>query len=222
MLVNLHTHHLKIEKDIRSIENIIVDIEFVDNVENYGLNPLKYYSAGIHPWYITENRYEEQLYILDKLANNPQIKAIGEVGLDKLKGASFELQEKVFISSLRIAERVNKPLIIHCVKSYSELLSIQKLVKPKVPLIIHGFNKNIELALDLVKKGFYLSFGIDLLKTEALQQVLEGVSLEQVFFETDDKAIEISEIYTKAAEVLKIDVSQLKEVVFENYLFVFK
>jgi TatD DNase family protein len=222
MLVNLHTHHLKTEIDVRSIENIIVDIEFVDNIENYGLDPSKYYSAGIHPWYIQENRYEEQLYILDKLANNPQIKAIGEVGLDKVRGANFELQEKVFLSTIRTAERVGKPIIIHCVKSFSELLSIQKLVKPKVPLIIHGFNKNIELALDLISKGFYLSFGVDLLKNHALEEVLKNNPLEQLFLETDDKDVQISAVYTKAAEILKMDIAELEEVIFENYIVVFK
>jgi TatD DNase family protein len=222
MLVNLHTHHSKTEKDVRSIENIIVDIEFVDNIENYGLDPLKYYSAGIHPWYIEENRFEEQLYILDKLANNPQIKAIGEVGLDKIKGPSFEIQEKVFLASIRTAERVGKPVIIHCVKSYSELLSIQKLIKPKVPLIIHGFNKNLELAFDLIKKDFYLSFGADLLKNESLNLVLKNMPVEQIFFETDDKEISIQEIYEMTAKTLEKPFEEVEEMIFENYMSIFK
>ncbi len=222
MLLNLHTHHLKIENGVKSIENVIIDTEFVDNIGLYNLDPNKLYSAGIHPWYIDENRYEEQLYILDKLANNPQIKAIGEAGLDKIKGGSFETQEKVFLASIRTAERVGKPMIIHCVKSYAELISIAKLVKPKVPLILHGFNKNLELAQDLIKKGFYLSFGVDFLKHTALQEILKSITLEQVFFETDDKDVEIQDIYKLAAKVLDIKVEALEEIIFENYLVAFK
>lgn len=222
MLLNLHTHHLNTEKGVKCIENIIVDVEFVDNIELYNLDPKKFYSAGIHPWYLDENRYEEQLYILDKLANNPQIKAIGEAGLDKLKGASFETQEKVFLASIRTAERVGKPVIIHCVRSFAELMSIAKIVKPKVPLIVHGFNKNIELAQDLIKKGFYLSFGSDLLKNDALKDVLKSISVEQIFFETDDKEIEIREIYDAAAKVMGLEIEKLEEIIFENYLVVFK
>jgi TatD DNase family protein len=222
MLVNLHTHQANSAKEIRTLENIIVDVEFVDNIEKYGLDPLKYYSAGIHPWYIEENRFEEQLYILDKLANNPQIKAIGEVGLDKVKGVGFELQEKVFLAAIRTAERVGKPIIIHCVKSYSELLSIQKLVKPRVPLIVHGFNKNLELALDLVKKGFYLSFGAELIQNIALQEVLKKMPIEQVFLETDDKDIDILEVYNSAASSLSIASEELSETIFENYMSIFK
>lgn len=219
MLLNLHTHLLKKQADEQIIFNeIIPDSE--QALEDFSLqNVDNWLSAGIHPWYINEKMYNLQLKKLASLAKDPNIKFIGECGLDRLKGAPLPLQEEIFIKQIRIAEDVKKPVIIHCVKCYNELLSIKKIVRPRIPMIVHGFNTKIEIARQLIDKGFYLSLGGALLHEDSnALKVLQEIPLEKLFLETDDKDISMIAIYDKAAEVRRLSMKELEKVIFDNYL----
>lgn len=219
MLLNLHTHLLKKQADEQIIFNeIIPDSE--QALEDFGLqNVDNWLSAGIHPWYINEKLHNLQLKKLASVAKDSNIKFIGECGLDRLKGAPLPLQEEIFIKQIRIAEDVKKPVIIHCVKCYNELLSIKKIVRPRIPMIVHGFNTKIEIARQLLDKGFYLSLGGALLHEESnALKVLQEIPLEKLFLETDDKDISIIDIYQKTAEVRGLTMEELEKVVFDNYL----
>ena len=222
MLLNLHTHLLKKQADEQIIFNeIIPDSETA--LEDFTLqNTDTWLSVGIHPWYINEQLSNLQLKKLAILAQNPAIKFIGECGLDRLRGAALPLQEAIFIKQIRIAEDLKKPVIIHCVKCYNELLSIKKIVRPRVPLVVHGFNTKIEIARQLIDKGFYLSLGGALLQEESnALKVLQEIPLDRLFLETDDKDISIIDIYTKVAEVKNISIEELEKIVFDNYFGVF-
>lgn len=219
MLLNLHTHLLKKQANEQIIFNeIIPDSE--EGLENFSLQNIdNWLSAGIHPWYINEKLYNLQLKKLEGIAQNPVIKFIGECGLDRLKGAPLPLQEEIFIKQIRMAEEVKKPVIIHCVRCYNELISIKKIVRPRVPFIVHGFNTKIEIARQLLDKGFYLSLGGALLKEESnTLKVLNEIPLEKLFLETDDKDISIIDIYQKAAEIKSLSIEELEKIVFDNYL----
>lgn len=219
MLLNLHTHLLKKQANEQIIFNeIIPDSE--EGLENFSLQNIdNWLSAGIHPWYINEKLYNLQLKKLEGIAQNPVIKFIGECGLDRLKGAPLPLQEEIFIKQIRMAEDVKKPVIIHCVRCYNELISIKKIVRPRVPFIVHGFNTKIEIARQLLDKGFYLSLGGALLKEESnTLKVLNEIPLERLFLETDDKDISIIDIYQKAAEIKSLSIEELEKIVFDNYL----
>jgi TatD DNase family protein len=176
-------------------------------------------SVGIHPWSVSEELFSEQLEILEFLAADSRVKAIGEIGLDKLKGPDLKLQEEVFLKQIRIAETVRKPIVIHCVKSFNELIAIKKVVRPKVPMIIHGYNRKADLAIELTKKGFFLSFGKALIGAELVKSALKNIPLSQVFFETDDdNELIVSEVYKSASEVLNIEMEELKDSIYQNYL----
>ncbi|RFS16811.1 hydrolase TatD [Emticicia sp. C21] len=219
MLLNLHTHLLKKQADEQIIFNeIIPDSE--EGLENFEIqNTESWLSAGIHPWYINEKLYNLQLKKLAGIAKDPAIKFIGECGLDRLKGAPLPLQEEIFIKQIRIAEDLKKPVIIHCVRCYNELISIKKIVRPRVPFVVHGFNTKIEIARQLLDKGFYLSLGGALLNEESnALKVLQEIPLERLFLETDDKDISIIDIYQKAVEVKDLSMEELEKVVFDNYL----
>ncbi len=219
MLLNLHTHFLKKQADEQIIFNeIIPDSE--DALEDFTLqNTDTWLSAGIHPWHISEQLYKLQLNKLADLAQNPAVKFIGECGLDRLKGAALPLQEEVFIKQIRIAEELNKPVIIHCVRCYNELISIKKIVRPRVPMIVHGFNTKIEIARQLIDKGFYLSLGGALLYEDSnALRVLQEMPIERLFLETDDEDISIIDIYQKVAKVKGVSIEELEKIVFDNYL----
>jgi TatD DNase family protein len=85
-----------------------------------------------------------------------------------------------------------------------------------VPMIIHGFNKNIQLASDCISKGFYLSFGKATLLTLSLQNTLKELPLDKIFLETDTSDFEIEELYQKVAQLKNISLKNLELQLLEN------
>ncbi len=225
MLINIHTHNPEKQDNQQIIYNLIIP-QTEEALETFPdkIIPNTWLSAGIHPWYIaerlpSENNQKLQLEKLRKLAQYQDIKFIGECGLDRLKGSPLPLQEEMFIKQIRIAEEVKKPLIIHCVKCFNELISIKKIVRPKVPMIVHGFNNNLTIAQMLLEKGFYISLGTAILQENSnAAHLLTQIPLEKLFLETDDKDTSITEIYEKASFILKMPLDKLEDTIFANYL----
>lgn len=161
-------------------------------------------SMGIHPWYIQSGGLNEQFEELTSYAGLPNIIAIGECGLDKATDTDWQVQVIAFTEQVRLANQLKKPLIIHCVRAYEEVLHILKEENVHVPVIFHGFNKNIQLAERLVNMGYYLSFGAALLNEGFhAAKALTHLPLERIFLETDDSAVPIEQIYETATGWLK-------------------
>ena len=90
-----------------------------------------YASAGIHPWELTLENANSQWETLRHSITDKRIVAIGECGLDKLKGPSMALQTIVFKQEATLAEENSLPLIIHCVKAFNELIQLKKEISPR-------------------------------------------------------------------------------------------
>ena len=175
--------------------------------------PEHYFSVGIHPQNINE-QWENDLENLKMISQNPKCLAIGECGLDALVNIDENLQKKVFEAQILWANQIQKPIIIHCVKRFQELIPFQKIAK--VPMIIHGFNKKKAIADEMLKHGFYLSFGKSVLHNLSLQTTLKEIPLEKIFIETDDADFDIAELYQKVAEIKEISVEKLQEQISKN------
>lgn len=220
MFLDFHTHRIQNNANIQSILNFIIP-EKDDDIEDFSFESFstsQWISAGIHPWYVSKNYSNIQLDILREVAKNQSVKLIGECGLDRTKGVSLHLQEEVFIKQIRIAEEVRKPLVIHCVRCFSELLSIKKVVRPKIPMVVHGFNTNLEIAKQLLEKDFYFSLGSAILSENSnAQELLKTIPIEKLFLETDDSEVEIEQIYEAASKLKNIDIHTLMDTIKENY-----
>lgn len=208
--INIHTHHLSTDNNVFLFNNRFgFDKEFYLE---------KYFSIGIHPWdihVISDNKMIE----FEKLIQNPNCLAIGECGLDKVCKSDFRKQKYFLTEQLQFALKYNKPVIIHCVKAYDDLIGVCKPFIHKIPLIIHGFNKTDELAKQLINKGFYLSVSDDFLKKTKLEKELT----DKLFFETDDKQpLSIIEIYELASKKWDIDKELLKKKISSNFASLFK
>lgn len=206
---DIHTHQPAVDPEDVAIVNRIIgrdqeEISF----------PGQWCSVGIHPWYI--NNVQEQLSCLESVALSPSVVAIGEAGLDKLAETSLKIQQEVFLEQVALAERVGKPLVIHCVKAWSELVAARKSVKPHMPWVIHGFRGNAELALQLTGQGFYLSFG-EYFNPQALQVARTGC----LFAETDEKKVDIRSVYRRIASSLQISLEELAAILEKNMQNVF-
>lgn len=178
----------------------------------------KYFSVGIHPW---DANLHVSLIELEKLIQHENCLAIGECGLDKVIDIDLELQKKVFISQLDLAVKFQKPVIIHCVKAFDELIEICKSYHSKIFLIIHGFNKSLQLAKQLIDKGFYISLNYSLFKKEDYDY--SNLPIDKLFFETDNNnSVLIEEVYQKAADCFQIQEDDLKEKIYSNFTTLFK
>jgi len=182
------------------------------------LSPEKQYSLGIHPWYIQEGA--AQYEALKAAIDQPNVSAIGECGLDAMRGASPDLQKEIFQKQIQLANACNKPLVIHCVRAFPQTLSLLK--QAKVPVIFHGFNKKRAVADGILKQGYYLSFGAELLKEDsAAYAVFDTVPDDRFFFETDDKAVDIKEIYKAGCRIRKTEEDAIILQVQQNFKNVF-
>jgi len=205
----VHTHHSQPD-DVIAILNV--------DPEAYKNESARFVSIGIHPWYIQEYDVTDIIEKIKIAAGSENVKAIGESGLDRLAETPMKVQETVFIKQIEIAEACNKPLIIHCVKAFDELIRIKKEQQVKTPMIIHGYNNNEQIAEQLIKNGFYLSFGKALLNENSnAQMVIKKLSWEQLFLETDNSDLSINDIYEKAAALKNISVEELKEKMMLNF-----
>lgn len=179
------------------------------------------FSIGIHPWYIKEENTDTELSFIAQQLQHKNCIALGECGLDKLSETDYKLQLKVFKAQILLSEEYQKPLIIHCVKSFQEVLLLKKDIKPQQPWIIHGFNKNSQVAVSLIKNNCFVSFGKSLLQNEKLQDAFKEISLENIFLETDDSEIAIETIYKKAAEIKNVTIKEIKKNIHQNFNKIF-
>ncbi len=175
--------------------------------------PQNKFSVGIHPKDVSEH-FDERFLWLKRVSEDENCIAIGECGLDGLIEVDEELQEECFEKQILWANEIKKPVIIHCVRRFSQLLRFKKFAE--VPMIVHGFNKKRNIADDLQNAGFYLSFGKAVLQNVYLQQILADFPISRMFLETDDADFEIEELYQKTSELKSISMENLENQIQEN------
>ena len=208
-LLDIHSHHLS-EESSRAILNI----RFLE--DEFSPEAGRFYSVGVHPWEVeSEDRIDWVLF--EELACHPQVLAIGECGMDKHVHAELlQAQERIFSRQLAIAERLGKPVLIHNVRSTGIIELLKKNASGNIPWIQHGFRGKPELALEMLRSGFYLSLGI-----RYNEDSLRVIPLDRLFLETDDSGVDIRQVYEKAARTLEISIEKLTEQVQHNIENVF-
>jgi TatD DNase family protein len=209
---NLHTHKYTNQDSV---------LELVNQYSQEFDDAIPYYSVGIHPWYIVKDRVEVNLAIIESKLKEPNCLAIGECGLDKRIEIPIELQQMVFERQLLLAQKYNKAVVIHCVAAFQELIETKKRLNISVPMIIHGFSKNGQVANQLIANGFHISFGKYLLQKKELKEVFIKIPNDRIFLETDTKEEGIEAVYQLAANYKGITVLKIQEIINSNFAEVF-
>jgi TatD DNase family protein len=214
--VDIHTHSAKLGDNLIQI----VNLDLGQSCPEQG-----YYSYGIHPWTLDKADFQID-EILNKLKENlqqPQVVALGEAGLDKMHKDSFEKQIELFERQISLSEDMQKPMILHDVKSHNEIIALRKKHKAKQPWILHGFNGTEQDIRQLTGQGLYLSVGESLLHPERkIVKSLKNIPLEMLFLETDMAEIGIETVYEAAAKLLETELSELKTKIFSNFARIFR
>jgi len=211
--IDIHTHKENSEPGVITVQNIYPG-------EGFGaFRGNNYYSVGLHPWHIKSGQENNRmLETVEKSCKFDHVIFIGECGLDKQCGMDFKEQERVFLQQVELAEKMGKPVIIHCVKAYEEILAVRKKLNVKTPWIIHGFTGNTQQAGQLAKHGFLFSFGKALFNegskaAEAFRRLPENL----IFLETDELPEPVKEIYKKASEIRGTGISLLAKSIESNF-----
>ena len=135
----------------------VVNLNYCDDLPAEG-----YYSIGIHPWLteeMTKDDIDKAIKEMADKATDERVVAIGECGIDLLRGGNIDLQEYALRHQIELSETLEMPLIIHMVKATDAIIRLKKEIKPKQTWIIHGFRGKPELARQLTGQGINLSFG---------------------------------------------------------------
>lgn len=207
--IDIHTHFLPKDNNVFLFNNRFgsKDKMYQDSI----------FSVGIHPW---DSSQEISTSELEQLISHKNCLAIGECGLDKLNGPELFLQKRVFEYQLNLAVKYQKPVIVHCVKAFDELIEICELYKTKISVIIHGFNKSQQLAKQLIDKGFYLSFSDSVFKKKDFD--FKTIPIKKIFLETDNnETLLIKDVYALASNYFNIKENDLKEKIYSNFNTVF-
>ena len=206
--IDLHSHRHNQEAGVISVYNLLLH-------EKHGIPGIPF-SAGLHPWYALELSQEILSRELDSCAASPNLIAFGETGLDKVCDVPIQLQQDVFELHLKKAVEHCKPLILHCVKAWDEIIEIA--AGFPVIKILHGYNGSAQLTVRLLKLGFNFSIGKAILNPDAkIHQAIPMIPLSSLFCETDDSDVSIQIVYAGMGASLKLGEEALREAIFNNF-----
>lgn len=201
MIYDVHTHHHPTIPGTAIVQ--LTPTSFLPQ-------PKHFYSVGLHPWDIRDD-WRTQMAKLLVMSLHTRVVMIGETGLDKKNSpVPIELQMEVLREHVRLSELIRKPLIIHCVKAFDELLSIRKEMKATLPWIIHGFRGGVEQWQQLTRSGLYVSIG-----EHYNSELVQALPLQQILLESDTLG-DINNIYNLVSNTTNLDNSNLKEHVASN------
>ena len=209
--IDIHTHSVKTDDNLIQIVNLDL---------NQPCPEQDYYSYGIHPWSLDSADFQMKtaLQSLEEKVKLPNVVALGEAGLDKMHKASFKQQIELFERQIEFSEALQKPMILHDVRSHNEIIALRKKHKPQQPWILHGFSGTEQDVRQLIGQGIYLSVGESLLHPERkIYKSFKFIDLDYLFLETDMAEIGIEAVYEAAARLLEMDLSVLQTRIFANF-----
>lgn len=211
--IDVHTHGSHPGEGIFAVENLMANETTLPSDI-----PDRCCSIGIHPWYLNENNQHYLIKRIETSAGAPNLIAIGEAGFDMIRGPSEELQAEVFEFQVKIAAEHGKPVVIHCVRAWSNLLASHRKLKPSTPWLVHGFRGKRELAMQLISRGIFLSFWFDFVMRKESTPLLRSLPPEKIMLETDGAGVDIMEIYIKVSRDLGMELNELKKMLYDNYM----
>jgi TatD DNase family protein len=225
--IDFHTHLHQAQYELPADTLKVFSIELEDFIKSPPVHRQNnFYSVGLHPWRLPESLNHLQTHI-DKLRNiidQPGVIALGEAGLDRIKGADINVQTAYLEKIIELSEQTDKPLIVHCVRCYPELISLKKRLAANTKMMVHGYNAKPEILEQLFEHKFYVSLGIKALKREDICLYIRNnpLTLSQLCLETDDSDITIQDVFALAARELGLDIEKVSRIMKNNFVSLFQ
>jgi len=176
------------------------------------------FTLGLHPWRVNPAQLAKDLSAVAAGIRHPRCLAVGECGLDRCCATPWPEQQRAFSAQLALAVQEDRPLVLHAVKAWAEIIAARNAARTQRPWAIHAFRGKRELALDLVRHGFMLSFGVALIQAPTMREALAAVPADSFFLETDDApGADLARLYHVAADLRGISVTELARRIFANF-----
>lgn len=246
MLLDSHAH-LCSSSFTEDLDEVILRAEQanVSTIVNIATSPQELIS-GIalskkHPWiynvasttpHDVEKETTETFEFFEDRAESGDLCAIGETGLDYYyEHSPKETQKTSFKRYIKLAKRLNLPLVIHCREAFSDLYKILDEEFPFGKVLLHCFTGTIEEANEGIKRGYFISFSgiVTFKKSQSLQQTAKELPLDKILIETDcpylapekkrgqrNEPSFIVETAQKMADLRGISFEELSEITFDN------
>jgi len=195
-------------------------------------------AIGLHPTHVGDEIFDYQKY-LALAKNSPKVVAIGETGLDFYRTTDPELrvkQKELFLNHLRLAQELDKPLILHCRDAYNDLLKILELQVSSYKLhgVIHCFSGNRQQAKQFLEMGLFLGFTGVITYSSDYKAIIKDLPLEKILIETDcpylapvphrgqrNEPLFVEYVAQKIAEIRGLSLEKVAEQTFQNTLQLF-
>ncbi len=208
MLIDFHTHSKRETDDTLEVVSIHKDKK----------EPWDWYTVGFHPWWSPRILTDAELdFLKEKLESDSFCLGLGECGLDKLKGVDLQLQEAIFRQQIELANALNAPLIVHCVRVYDSVLKLHRLLA-KTPWVVHGYKRHQILARSIIEQGIYLSVAPDENMAVSFVDTLRYLPIDRFFIETDsDTKLNIRQRYELLSTIRKMEMNVLEQELFNNF-----
>lgn len=191
-----------------------------------------YAVVGIHP-HDAKTLDEKVLQNLYKLAKEPEVVAVGEIGLDYYRNLSpKEKQKEAFIAQIKLAEEIGKPVVIHDRDAHQDIMDIIKQEKAgKYGGVMHCYSGHLPMAIELMKAGFYISFAgpVTFNNARKTQEVAANIPLDRILIETDcpylapepmrgkqNEPAYVSYIARKIAEIRRKEMDEIAYITSRN------
>lgn len=226
----------RIEKNLDFVVNIGFDLESSQKSTEYATKyPFVYAAIGFHPDEI--EKYDDEVEKkLEKLAENKKVLAIGEIGLDyHWMIRPKEEQWRIFKRQLKLAEKVNKPVVIHTREAMEDTISILNEF-PNITGILHCYPGSVETAKKMIDR-FYLGVGgvLTFKNGKKLVKVVQEIPIEKIVIETDcpymapvpyrgqrNEPIYTEEVAKKIAELKNMNYEDVVKITNKNTRKAFK
>lgn len=193
-------------------------------------------SVGLHPNDNIAEVFDAGAYA--KLAEDQKIVAIGECGLDYVRSGGTdeekEAQHRRFLAHIELAQKVNKPIIVHCRNAHDDMIEILAREKPSVPVIIHFCTVSGEVAQKYLDLGCYLSFPGPITYTDMYDDSILIAPLDKILAETDapfaapvpnrgkrNEPAYVEHVVAKIAQLKGIEAAEMSSCIVENAKRVF-
>lgn len=182
-----------------------------------------FYSCGVHPWFLGQDTLKATLESLEVMISAKECLLIGETGLDFSKPELLNQKGKqleFFKAHINLSEKHKKPLIIHCVKAFDEILNLHKTHKPTMPWIMHDFNASLDQIKKASALNLYFSLGPTFLRSNSkIHSYAKFLDLNQLFFETDELEDEmIYKLYDQYASLSNNSLEDICVAVKNNFI----
>lgn len=201
-----------------------------------------YLAFGLHPWFVS-GRSRQCFQTLEKLLTSYPQASVGEIGIDHaIENRDDAEQERIFLIQLEMARKFDRPVTIHCRRAWGRLIELlEHFGELPRGMLIHCFGGSAEVALDLVKRGAYISFSGSITRPNAKQagSAIRAVPDDRILIETDapdilphnivdeasclvagnrslNEPANLRHVLTKAAELRGVSEEALAETTFRN------